>query len=77
MWLTYEVAYDTTLRIGSAIRSRGLNPVSSLIHKKNSQITECTYFSFRISKINELIFFFVKKKLWFCLIGRQVRDIWL
>lgn len=25
LWLTYEEAYDTTLRIGSAIRSRGLN----------------------------------------------------
>ncbi|KAK1358749.1 Long-chain-fatty-acid--CoA ligase [Heracleum sosnowskyi] len=25
-WITYEEAYDTTLRIGSAIRSRGVNP---------------------------------------------------
>lgn len=27
-WVTYEEAYDTTLRIGSAIRGRGVNPVS-------------------------------------------------
>lgn len=27
-WVTYEEAHDTTLRIGSAIRGRGVNPVS-------------------------------------------------
>lgn len=28
-WLTYEEVYETTIKIGSAIRSRGVNPVSA------------------------------------------------
>lgn len=28
-WLTYEEVYETTIKIGSAIRNRGVNPVSS------------------------------------------------
>lgn len=28
-WLTYEDVYKTTIKIGSAIRSRGVNPMSA------------------------------------------------
>jgi len=27
-WLTYQEVYDTALKMGSAMRSRGVNPVS-------------------------------------------------
>lgn len=29
-WVTYEEAYDAAVRIGSAMRSRGVNPVTVL-----------------------------------------------
>lgn len=28
VWLTYKEVYDSVIRIGSAMRSRGVNPVS-------------------------------------------------
>lgn len=29
VWLTYQEAYDAAIRMGSAMRSRGVNPVSA------------------------------------------------
>lgn len=29
-WITYQEAYDAAIRMGSAMRSRGVNPVTHL-----------------------------------------------
>jgi hypothetical protein len=51
VWLTYQEAYDAAIRMGSAMRSRGLNPVTPI-----STLTNLT----------RLIFLFMKKILFPC-----------
>lgn len=73
VWLTYQEAYDAAIRMGSAMRSRGVNPVSATSIEMvllGVFILQMIRWNFR--KSSEVFGFWV-----LCFSGRQVWDLWI